>query len=355
MNRYLRNCAVIFVIILLAVSGCEKSSERATSKKKDKSISVSDGTVVDNLDESAENDDEKASQDISESDEIIVDESDEDVENVTENITETTEKEVHILKKYTRNYSSSGAYTGGYEIDYDESGNKTIVKKFDRNNNEEERTEYEYDVNGNALKENRFNSHGELYEYTEWEYDSAGNRIKRRTYNVIVEEVRELQTWDYDSNGNRIKEYGDDGLLRTEWEYDDSGKISKMIEFTYIKGGIISEDVWAYEYDPDGNLIKKEKYMEDGTVSETYTWEYDSNGHSVVEDWSSLYARYRDESEYDAMGGITQRIRYSEKGGTILSIDKWEYEYDDKGNVTYVKTDFDGDIHWSEYEYVYSE
>lgn len=348
----MRKRMLTFIPILsmaLLLQGCpNKTTTRSTSEKESKDTLVSEESIEEETkgtEEQAPNSD--ATEDSKES------------ETTTESTTEATttsetEKETHILKEYIRHYSSSGTYSGGSEIEYDESGNEMIIKKFDKNNNVEGRIEFEYDVNGNELKQNRFNSNGVLYEYFEHEYDSDGNCIRMEWYNVIKEKVKELKTWEYDVYGNKIREYGDNGSLCKEWEYDDLGRMITEVE--YSPNGSIKY-YWVHEYDSAGNLIKKEysRVIDSDVYYDTYTWEYDSNGNQVVEEYTSNFAQYRDEMEYDFAGNKIQEIRYSEEGGKILHNYTWTYEYDDKGNITLEKRNWDGDIDWTEYEYVYSD
>lgn len=341
------------LLMALLLQGC---SDKAASK---------DSTEV-----TAEASSETQFKETSVSEGTLADESDEGVDNSVKDITEITEKEIFISKKYIRQYSSDGSYKGGSETEYNELGKALITKRYDKNNSVNERIEHEYDANGNALKVNYFNSHGELYEYFEYEYDSNGNRIKELRYNVALEKVKYLYTWDYDANGNQTKWYKNDSLY-FEWEYDVSG--NRIREVEYLTDGRVYKD-WSIEYDSAGNRIKKETFEEDagGTYYARYTWEYDSNGNAVVEELSGFLGQYRDEKEYDAAGNCTQVIRYSEKGGIILNKTNWSYDYDERGNIirkcendkdwTEYKYDEKGNIikeceddgDWTEYEYVYS-
>lgn len=337
----------------LLLQGCpNKTSTRSTSEKETKDILMSDETIEE---ETKGNEESDSNSDATENSKESATTTESTTEATTESTTEATttsetEKETHILKEYIRHYSSSGTYSGGSEIEYDESGNVLKVTFYDGNDSIEERTETEYDSNGNELIKNFYNSKGNLYQYIEWEYDSAGNCTKEECYNLVLDKVKYLYTWDYDANGNKIKWYKNDSLY-FEYEYDASG--NRIREVEYLSDGRINKD-WSMEYDSAGNRIKKEAFEEDagGTYYDRYIWEYDSNGNEVVVDYSSSFAMYRDEKEYDEAGNCIQVIRYSEKGGKILDKETWSYEYDDKGNI--IKKYFD-DGDWTEYEYVYSD
>ncbi len=135
--------------------------------------------------------------------------------------------------------------------------------------------ERDYSAEGNLLREVTFNMEGEIQEHLAYEYDEKGRRITMRNY-LDDEEVIETVRYVYEND--------DKPVLATK-KYADG-----------------SEDYIGYQYDSEGNLIKKVVINEDEENEEFEQWKY-INGKEV---W---YERreydepvFREEQDYDSEG-----------------------------------------------------
>lgn len=131
---------------------------------------------------------------------------------------------------------------------------------------------YKYDNFGNPVSFERYDE-GEKTLSSSCEYDENGNCIclsidEENRYNCINE---------YDENKNcisiTVKHNNEDYLLKT-FEYDENNNMKKE---TVFSNGELSES-YIYEYNSEGKLVKAVNYNKDGVEKKTYILEYDSNG-----------------------------------------------------------------------------
>jgi len=181
------------------------------------------------------------------------------------------------------------------------------IYKYDEDNNlvhfksPEEEWAYEYDNNGNVIKEN---VNGQI---TTYDYDENG---RVTCVNCGDDSTGIPETYDYDENGNVIgysmgsltinQEFDEQGRLAkissegTEavYNYDEYGALTSIIgdyfgeetnfdDCGYDDGferndncDVISDGVYTYNYDEDGNMITQTS-IETG---ETVTYQYCDNG-----------------------------------------------------------------------------
>lgn len=129
--------------------------------------------------------------------------------------------------------------------------------------------------------------------------------------------------FEYDKDGNIIKKY--DGLTNATEEYEYKDGLAVKMRYTNNDGQTMEE---TYEYDEHGTRIKTTHYiaaLDDTSVNET-------------------------KPEYDAQGRLVRKTEYF-SDGSVFSVD--EYEYNDKGEV--VKETSTGDGSKTEKEYVRDE
>ncbi len=139
---------------------------------------------------------------------------------------------------------------------------------------------------------------------------------------AIIDERKYYYAYEYDKDGNIVKKYESVTNSVTEYEYNDDGLVTKR-RYTNSDGGTLDE---VYEYDEHGTLIKTTHYtaaLDTTTVNET-------------------------KPEYDAQGRLV-RETYHNSNGSVFSVD--EYEYNDKGEVVRETCSSSGAKTVSEYTY----
>ena len=118
---------------------------------------------------------------------------------------------------------------------------------------------YKYDIRGNKIEESQYNSDGSLFMKITIKYDTMNRNIETNWNechgeNITPKFKNQKSTFKYDEKGNKIerKDYKD-GVYSGEtiYKYDGRGNI--------IEGnsGIQSIESYKYEYDKNGNWIKK--------------------------------------------------------------------------------------------------
>lgn len=169
--------------------------------------------------------------------------------------------------------------------------------------------EYKYDEKGNLLSKNLFEVDGTLrFEY-KFAYDDAGNLIREEYGDIIytyeyeyINDVLHSQTQTtgegenlsttkttYDEKGNIVHiesktPYSDSD---TRIEYDEHN--NRIRYSSAVEGRREYEDEITYEYDENGNVLKKEEsslvgdYDTDGPSKTTVTYTYDAHGLLVCE------------------------------------------------------------------------
>lgn len=147
-------------------------------------------------------------------------------------------------------------------------------------------------------------------------------------------QLYEYERYEYDENGKRTAQYryDEEGGLKyyRQQRYDRQGnRTEEAYEYSLISGK--TENYWQYEYDADGNVIRKTAGAKDGGIpSYTSYYRYEDAGSICV----TVY--------YDGEGeplSFDSEIR--DENGNKLS----DYNYDGDGNrrsYSYAKYDEDG-------------
>ena len=185
-----------------------------------------------------------------------------------------------------------------------------------------------------ALPEKVAGSYDDKILYYICEYDEAGHLIKKTAYDYDGVASGRVITYLYDADGNRIQENSTDGSqVSYEYEFDSNGNITKRIADW---GGSTTEEI---EYNASGQIVKQIIISsDDGT-----TWEFDYT--------------------YAQEGYLSKEEGTTYEGEDKLIMQKYEAQYDEKGNVLNSKdVYYDGygeydkydEVRYSyEYEYTY--
>ncbi|MDF4202227.1 hypothetical protein PXD56_04645 [Maribacter sp. SA7] len=150
-----------------------------------------------------------------------------------------------VTTKWSNSYSQ-----GKWMYKYDENGNQIEFIEHHRGK-VYKRTIYKYNEKGEIIQETLYNTDNLLVERAIFDYDKNGNKILINMF-APDERIRFRSAYKYDDRNNRIEEinflkFGDD---KADLEYAIANDLDKYKEhFTY-----------AYEYDNEGNWVKKTKY-----------------------------------------------------------------------------------------------
>lgn len=210
--------------------------------------------------------------------------------------------------------------------EYDASGN--LKSTTDANGN---MTSYEYDEQGRLLKVTTDGSVKGTYSYDDLKKGADG------TYESVVETVTYANgaVAKTTTNGSdqimSVKDETTDGNIETTYEYDKNGQ---LICETYSDGSCI-----RYEYDIDGNQIKKSTYNSSNSkaaINETdYTYDSEGNILKAVDIKSGTPYRYT-YYDYDSYGrniSVAEINATGEPDEEKINAAKLKYVYNVDDNI----------------------
>ena len=222
--------------------------------------------------------------------------------------------------------------------------------------------DYDYDERGDmtkktySYKEKPNETH--YKEYTT-QYQEDGSKIVSESQDILEatgEAVfEETYEYEYNPDGFLVRKTGfkENGEYQGEiiYEYDENGNLISQSEGKTGPG--VTSLAMSYEYDDAGDLIKETQYDFDGEVNQYWTYEYDQDGKQTVvhnynpageEMVTAVECQWK--YEYDEEGRVAEEWQESIDGGH--KYEWYQYEYDDYGNVCKKKDVF----HKTTYEYL---
>ncbi len=259
-----------------------------------------------------------------------------------------TEKKPGIYTQWAEDCKEAGDYTGALEVlEEGISVTKDASLTEQRNHLKENLQmakvtvydgiwvvqEIEYDEAGNVTKSFSY-SYGSLDDGYETEYDAAGNKQKEIQYESGL--LSCITT--YDENGNPKDEtwydlYGDVSYYETtSLEYNEAGDVEWIIwsgddEYATIKIQKLYDENGnlkaVYRYGWDDSLLAGYEYLQNGQISKITSY----NGDQVLQQTEYTYIE-TESGEFWLASAITY-----DSDETIDFWEKYDYEYDDMGNV----------------------
>lgn len=210
-----------------------------------------------------------------------------------------------------------------YKDTYTKNGNYTI---------------YDYNEKGHVIKRTTYYQNGETLEtnYT-YTYNDDGS------YSVLIEGIGK-KIEEYDAKGRLVKETNEPTVypVTTTYTYDEFDRVIELKTVAEDKNHVRA---WHKNtYDENGNLVKDEMFLTDGTSGGWYEYDYDDKGNEIQQyefypdgTEGDKYALYEWIYEYDEYGRIISETKKdAERGGTAR---RYTYEYDEKGGLS-KKTDY---------------
>ena len=207
----------------------------------------------------------------------------------------------------------------GSRSEYDISGNKTHTVNYHADGGVAEECLYEYSSDGVRMAEKRYSGSVLMGEY-EFMLGETGEKLLARS--CTYEEDGSYMLVEYDECCNETYEgrFGADGTAEWEFRYEN-------------------------EYDADGNLVRTADYLNGSLyrIAE-FVFGEDENGFS----WSmrGKITQYSEDgsvtvSEYDPDGAWATETEYDAAGNAIYD-QRYEYDYDDNGNLVGARFFVDG-------------
>ena len=181
------------------------------------------------------------------------------------------------------------------------------------------RVYFEFDTNGNIIESRTYYSWGTPFDKYKYQYDTSGKKIEKTTYdsNTHSSDYKpdHPEKYQYDANGNMIESasYGSNGDLMRKYNYLYAAIGKKIEMMEYDSEGLSSKS--KYQYDTNGNAIKKEVYGSDGTLRWKFKYKYDTNGNqielAVFDSEGHIAGGHQYSYELDKQGNWIKRIEYA--------------------------------------------
>ena len=237
---------------------------------------------------------------------------------------------------------------------------------------------YQYDEGGNLIRAEREDfadtGDGTIGSLTIYKYGLNGRLIRtessggdlRRTVEVLgIPDIQYLEfaqsysvSREYDGNGVLVGDVRDGfnaelGRNTETRQFDTYGNAirveSRLEQYASSEPLQISVFAYQYEYDGDGNVIRKVSDTDNnGKADEIASYQYDADGNVTREAFDAdangnpdLIKKYA----YDALGNLTRFELDHNADGTADEIESWpyRYEYDNQKNLVRRLLDQNGD------------
>lgn len=188
-----------------------------------------------------------------------------------------------------------------------------------------------YNEDGSMMEGEVYNRDGELEYKIIYSYDDDGYLIERRLNNYVINNSYQWKLKNHTDKNPYLSEseqtYDSKGklIITEERVFDNSGKTIEL-RTTFIESdsdNIIR--ITKMEYDSNNNLVREEKISENSII------EYSYNDKGLLENVDNY------DSEMRKKGYGNKMYKYNENGDIIevetdFVKNKYEYEYDEKGN-----------------------
>ena len=255
--------------------------------------------------------------------------------------------DLRALRYLLENADDSAAHSSGYGNMTGEAVRSLLVTEtyYDGEGaaTSQSQIKYEYDSDGNQIRV--LLGYGDRF-WT-YKYDDSGNLIEQVSYENGV--IISHEKYEYDEDGRRIKSlacFGESSKMVSIYQYNYYGNMTMETTYSYY-GEMVNKTGSLYEYDRDGDLIRRtftnedifngaEEYMydasgnlineilydEEGNALWFNGYDYDENGNMIEETTLSYIKNY----EYDEQNNKTKEIYYL-IDGSIAHYVEWTYEW----------------------------
>ena len=165
--------------------------------------------------------------------------------------------------------SRSGYPMQRFELTCDEQG-RILEKLIYEDEQYVQTLRYSYDEAGNVLTESVETDHVELTEKT---YDDQNRVIEERfSLDGALQYLVEIQ-YGEDGRRSRSEKWAADGTFQELWTYSFDTTVRREQEYHYNNLGELM-DCMVSTFNPDGLLIREDRFDAAGTLQETKIWRY---------------------------------------------------------------------------------
>ncbi|GGB79842.1 hypothetical protein GCM10007424_19970 [Flavobacterium suaedae] len=145
---------------------------------------------------------------------------------------------------------------------YNENNQKVSYTRYDKNSEILFNTQYEYKGDNLILEETR-GKEGEVEYSRKMTYDDNGNMLSKISYDSY-DDSETIEKFVYDGKGNKVTwdvQKNGEPFLKINYTYNENGDVTGVRTYNNI-GKAIEERKYTYNYDKEGNWIKKSIYID---------------------------------------------------------------------------------------------
>ena len=206
----------------------------------------------------------------------------------------------------------------------------------------------ELDKLGNTVKDVKYDDFEDVEEIIENVYDDKGNLIEEKIF-LNEEELAERKTYKIDETGKIAREfthYLDESVDTVSYEYDADGNLIKKVLID-SEGVVESKEIFNYK---DMKEISYIFYNEDDKLITERINGYDNSGNLLRTIYfnSEEDEKYRIENTYDDDNRLVKTLKFDENDDLI---EKYSYKHNDKGRVIEVITENQNENNISTFKY----
>ena len=201
---------------------------------------------------------------------------------------------------------------------------------------------------GNTVKDIKYDDFEDIEEIIENVYDDKGNLIEEKIF-LNEDEPAERKTYKIDENGkiaNEFTHYLDESIDTVSYEYDADGNLIKKV-LTDSDGVVESKEIFKYK---NGKEISYVFYNEDDELIAERINGYDESGNLLRTIYfnSEEDEKYRIENTYNDDNRLVKTLKFDENDDLI---EKFSYKHNDKGRVIEVITENQNENNISTFKY----
>jgi hypothetical protein len=207
-----------------------------------------------------------------------------------------------------------------------------------------------YDDQGRLVEETKYLADGKADEVNRFTY-TPGGKLAEHVMEMVAEGMRDVFRYERDDAGRLVREqkyYGDDPGEATAYTYNDKGEIAERLK-TDADGEFESRE--AFTYNDKGDMVTRTATDAEGKLIEKSVLDYDGSG--------NLASR----KDYDADGTLTATTEYTYNPKNAIEsvirrnaagklIESVRYAYDERDNIVEKAV---RDFHPRTFRYTYNE
>ena len=215
-------------------------------------------------------------------------------------------------------YSLNDTFLIKFFYKYDDKGNLIEILTTSKPNDSYRRIVCKYNEKNKCVEEARFSEGGEVYSKYTYKYDEKGNNTNENYFDYLDSTSNYTAIFKYNTEGifESYQEFDWEKKIRVDITYklDEKGEITESTDNLYPNP---FGKTTRYTYDEKGNMTSQDNSNEfDDDTGRKKTWTYDAMGNiteiNVQSSMGTNHGSTKYEYEYDKQGNWIKKTQYSD-------------------------------------------